>query len=285
MGATTWERVAWRVKFLLDDRAFSLVDRLRHVNPFGTRISLDDLVRRRLRRTADGERYFDMNGRKIFFEPDWPIKDDAELLRGVQIVLEEAYMRTSEFFWGPVAVQRGDVVFDVGGNLGTSAMIFAGHTGPRGRVYSFEPVFHDLLRRNVRENEHDNIQVVPNGVSREVGIEEFGITDLGIDSRADPLGHGGIRRSIDMLTLDHFAEQEDLERVDFVKMDIEGAEEAALEGAERLIARDRPKWSIASYHNDCGFLGGHAQHPKLLHLLRRHGYRMREVAQRHIYAW
>lgn len=44
-----------------------------------------------------------------------------------------------------------------------------------------------------------------------------------------------------------------LERIDFIKLDIEGAELRALQGAEQVLRRDRPRLAIAIYHlfNDC----------------------------------
>ena len=44
----------------------------------------------------------------------------------------------------------------------------------------------------------------------------------------------------------------------------------------------RPVWSISSYHTD---RTGQKQHPKLVALLQRLGYQVREVGQQHIYAW
>ncbi len=126
--------------------------------------------------------------------------------------------------------------------------------------------------------------MIPKGVGAASGEAEFAITDRGIDSRMDPVGKGGIRRQIPITTLDEFVEQEGLDRVDFIKVDIEGAEELALRGAREVIRRFRPKWSLASYHTDCGF-GGDPQHPKLVRLLEEYGYSIREVGEERIFAW
>ena len=56
------------------------------------------------------------------------------------------------------------------------------------------------------------------------------------------------------LTIDDFVAQQGLDRVDFIKMDIEGAETEALKGAEQTIVRCRPKMAICLYHRPKDFV-------------------------------
>jgi hypothetical protein len=53
---------------------------------------------------------------------------------------------------------------------------------------------------------------------------------------------------VPLTTIDHLVEELNLPRVDFIKMDIEGAELKALEGAQRTLAKWWPRLSIAAYH-------------------------------------
>jgi FkbM family methyltransferase len=282
--------IATRIDFLrrhgrliADDRVFTLGERLAHLASGGRNPTVDDLLLKRLR-TADGAEYFDIGGSKIHFRPDIPVSDDAEPLQGALTILRESFVDPPTFFCPEVQIQPGDVVFDLGGNLGTSALVFSEMTGGDGHVLSFEPVFHQLLSTNLRENGVTNVTVIPEGVSDRSGTAKFAITERGIDSRIDPDGDGGIRESIPVVSLDDFCAREGIDRIDFVKMDIEGAEELALRGSAEVVRRFRPKWSIASYHTDHGF-GGEPQHPKLVALLREYGYQIREVPGQHIYAW
>lgn len=271
---------AGHVQLREDARTLGVLERLSFIFQTTSRRSLDDwLLLRRRRRTSDGSSYFDIAGRKLFYDSDRPTGAAVE---GALTVLTEAFLRPSEFFSPEVSISPGDVVFDVGGHIGTSAMFFSEQTGPHGAVYSFEPLFHSLLRRNIDANGIRNVHVVPAGVSHDCGQRTFTLTKKGIDSRLASPSVCGDAVQADVLTLDAFAEREHLDRVDFVKMDIEGAEEPALRGSMRLIERFRPKWSIASYHTD---RDGHKQHQRLVRTLRELGYRIREDEERHIYAW
>jgi FkbM family methyltransferase len=283
-GIATRIEYLWRNgRLFSDDRVFTLRERLALMASAGRNPTVNDLLLRRLR-SSGGTEYFDIRGSKIYFRPGFPVADESEPLLGALTILRESYVDPPSFFCPEVQLAAGDVAFDLGGNLGTSALVFSRAVGPEGRVFSFEPVFHEILARNLRENGVTNVTVIPEGVSDRTGAAEFAITERGIDSRIDPDGAGGIRQSISVTTLDDFCAREGVERVDFVKMDIEGAEELALRGARETIRRFRPKWSIASYHTDHGF-GGEPQHPKLLALLGEYGYRIREVPGHHIYAW
>ena len=94
------------------------------------------------------------------------------------------------------------------------------------------------------------------------------VSRAGIDSRFQSKhGNGpkGEHRRVPVITIDGYVREHGIERVDFIKADIEGAEELAIRGARDTIARFKPKWTISSYHTD---LAGDKQHPKLLALLK-----------------
>ena len=277
-------KIRGRARTLADGRAFPLSDRLRRaVSPGGGATDRDRLLSR-LRTADDGAEYFDMNGTRVYFRPAHAPAGSEAVLSGAVQILKEAYLGDPGFFSGEVKISPGDTVLDLGGNLGTSAMLFSPLAGPKGRVMSFEPIYADLLRRNAAENGCDNVTVVASAVGDRVGEADFAVTEEGIDSRIDPGGTGGLRRAVPLTTIDDWCAREGVGRVDFIKMDIEGAEEPALRGGEATIRRDRPKLSVASYHRDAGF-GGDRQHPKLVALLRSWGYELREVGEKHIFGW
>ena len=278
-------QVSMRTRFLLGNRDVPLGERLRIVaSPRAGRRAMRFLVENRLQGEVP-EPHFSVSDLKFAFEPQYPIANRRELLRGISQVLVESFI-FPDFFSGPVQLRPGDVVLDLGANIGTTAVVFSKCVGPEGRVFAFEPVVPELCRENTRRNAAANVTVVPCGVSDQPGRVDFHMSDFCLDSHCGPPPSGqrdAVRvRSAPLVRLDDWQEEQRLDRVDFIKMDIEGAEEAAIRGAERLIARCRPRWSISSYHVDPS---GELQHPKLVRLLKSFGYRVRECGRVRIFAW
>ncbi len=154
--------------------------------------------------------------------------------------------------WGFVkrSLRPGMVVFDLGANLGQYTLLAARCVGKGGRVHSFEPsrrMFGEL-EFNVRLNGLSDICVLnplavsdvcgPANLSRyERGAEVYGSLGCHTRTEAAMIGHECVKT----VTLDDYMGQMRVERVDFIKMDIEGAELLALRGAERLLSqRDAP---------------------------------------------
>lgn len=188
-------------------------------------------------------------------------------------------------FRGPVQLHPGDVALDVGANIGTTAALMSRIVGPEGKVYAFEPGVTEITRQHVQDNGLTNVEVVPAAVGDTLGeiTLNMGMLGLGIDSSiAYKKDWHDTGKVVPLETLDHFAEERGLERIDYIKMDIEGAEEFAIRGATRVIEKFRPKWSISSYHTDSS---NELQHPKLVALLKQAGYKVKEIPYFHIFAY
>jgi FkbM family methyltransferase len=145
-------------------------------------------------------------------------------------------------------LRPGMRVLDVGANIGYFTLLFARLVGPTGHVYAFEPEPRnfDLLQRNVARNRYANVTAVPKAVSRASGRQQLykSPDNLG-DHR---LAHGPADRdSIDVtvVALDEFFAGD--RRVDFIKLDIQGAEYGALQGARALLARSNPLCLITEF--------------------------------------
>lgn len=187
------------------------------------------------------------------------------------------------FFAGPVIVRPGDTVLDLGGNIGTTAAFFSRQVGRGGRVYAFEPCVPEVLAHNISLNQLANVEVLPLAVGDSCATAQMSVGASGMDSTlVQKLAWHTETKTVSVVTLDSFVSERKIKRVDFIKMDIEGAEESAILGARELIRRDKPKWTISSYHTD---FKGDKQHPKLLTLLKNLGYTVKELPGFHIYAY
>lgn len=151
-----------------------------------------------------------------------------------------------------IAPEKGDWVIDAGGCWGDTALFFANEVGESGRVFTFEfiPSNLGILKNNLGLNPRlqDRIRVVEAPLWDESG-RVFYCTDEGPSSRISRKRTGTGEIEARTVTIDAFIEQNRIERVDFIKMDIEGAELAALRGAEATIRRHKPKLAISLYHS------------------------------------
>jgi FkbM family methyltransferase len=141
-------------------------------------------------------------------------------------------------------IRPGDVVVDGGSNVGFFALFSATLLKGNGRVFAFEaePNTCALLRRNVRWNKFDGV----------VQAEEKALTDRDVDCQfsfdwEDPMlsslvsGRPGLSRAIQVrgVRLDTFLSASGAERVDVVKLDLEGGEPACIRGMQESIKHVR----------------------------------------------
>jgi len=154
-------------------------------------------------------------------------------------------LRRGEVRVGP---RSGDVVLEGGACYGDSALWLAHRVGPKGRVHCFEfvPANLELFAENMALNPSlaSRIEAVPAPLWSRSG-ERFEFAANGSGSRLSGASPGGTAVSV---SVDDFVARRGLERVDFVKMDIEGAELEALRGAEATLRRFRPRLAISAYH-------------------------------------
>lgn len=145
---------------------------------------------------------------------------------------------------------EGDVVLDIGAHIGLYAVMLARLTGPSGHVFSFEPTpdSYQTLREMVRMNGCEQI-VTPfqRAISNKSGEASFFVLDLpGCNSNSLVRDRQHRRRSIEVAvtTVDDFVAERNLS-VNLLKIDVEGAELAALQGARETFSRCRPKAILA----------------------------------------
>jgi FkbM family methyltransferase len=214
-----------------------------------TRIESDMLVERNTVQVADP--FVPSLGLYEVPRPGGPIRLNCHPVTIEHIFLLEQYAYRSDV--ATVAAQPGDVVIDGGACWGDTALYFADRVGLEGRVHAFEfsPGSLEILRRNLALNASlgERVEVVPEALWDSSGASipfgEFGqLTSLAMPRTE--ANSGQVLTS----TLDEWCERAKVERVDFIKLDVEGAELRVLKGSEATLRRDRPTVAVCVYHED-----------------------------------
>ncbi len=148
-----------------------------------------------------------------------------------------------------IEVEVGDVVIDGGACWGDTAIYFAAKAFPKGRIFAFEMSQHniDILNANLRKN--PDLAEMVSLIRRPLGSDSASniwFHDAGASSRIASEDNGGVR--LTTISIDGFVKEQNLDRLDFIKLDIEGAERHALDGAADTIRHYTPKLAISAYH-------------------------------------
>jgi FkbM family methyltransferase len=171
-------------------------------------------------------------------------------------------------------VPRGGVVWDIGANVGFYTLIASRLVGD-GAVVAFEPLpaNQDAIRRNIALNEISNVQLIGVALSDCEGTAELEIRASPTWAKLDTSADTAFKRDTDVAgrvqvalsTID--AQLSQVAAPDLVKMDIEGAEVAALRGATKLLTEHRPTLICEL----------HGTNRAVTELLQSHGYDVRTV--------
>ncbi len=186
----------------------------------------------------------------LVFSPDssrFLVQDDIS--RGI---LEEVYFgRVYDKLNHP---HTGNGVVDAGAHVGLYSIKVSKLVGPKGRVLAFEPhpLNYAVLNSNIRLNSIGNIEAVCCALGESDGYVKLYLANLNSG------GHSIMPRSImprteefllvNVKRLDTAAKEYQVQRLDFIKIDVEGAELLLLKGAEKTLREFRPNLAIAAYH-------------------------------------
>ncbi|MBI3312896.1 MAG: FkbM family methyltransferase [Candidatus Omnitrophica bacterium] len=134
--------------------------------------------------------------------------------------------------------RSGMSAVDIGANIGFYSMMFSRAVGPEGKVWAFEPdpLNFSMLERNLSQNAIQNVYAVNKAAGPNSGASFLYQSKWHTgDHRIVDHGEGREKIPIKILALDEFFADKN---IDFIKIDIQGAEGMALEGMKKTLARN-----------------------------------------------
>lgn len=180
-----------------------------------------------------------LNGQRLRIFPDNEVS---------RVVYLTGLYEPNEFLWLDGFLKPGMAAIDVGANQGLYTLFIAHRIGPAGRVLALEPSRRELTRLagHVRLNRLRNVTCLPvaagaapgEGTLRVAAEYNAGHNTLG--AFAYPTTEALRTETVAVETIDSVCARQQVDRVDFMKLDIEGAEFAALQGARKIIDDHRP---------------------------------------------
>ena len=194
-----------------------------------------------------------------YFVPDGPSFDyyDATILAWKDQI--PAYLRNAQDYWFRQYQPRpGDVVLDVGAGRGEDVLAFSREIGANGRLLAIEahPVSYRILERFCRLNQLSNTTPVHIALMDRPGTVLIDDQDIW-EANTVSSGSAAFGAPVGATTIDQLCKEHGIERIDFLKMNIEGAEVFALQGMSEMIGK---VGSICVCCHDFRADRGHGEH-------------------------
>lgn len=139
-------------------------------------------------------------------------------------------------------IKKGQTVVDAGAQIGYYSVLFGKLVGSKGKVFAFEPDTRnfEILAKNLRVNKLKNVKPVRAALADFVGTRRFFTNPVnrGASSFTSPEIDGVISSNVAVTTLDEFFKKT-TPNIDFLKIDVEGAEHLVLRGAKTILEQSK----------------------------------------------
>jgi FkbM family methyltransferase len=188
------------------------------------------------------------------------------------------------------ACRPGDVIWDVGANVGHYSISFADWTGPQGRVFAFEPSAVNLNRLRAACEGKLNIKIRDFGLSDKAGQAAFleGSDSLNTTSRVLSPNDVIERQTtqVELRTGAEIIDSGDAERPNMLKIDVEGHELSVLKGLSAVLSDPQLHDIFVEVHFGILDGSGRSEDPKLIEeLLKRNGFKLNWTDASHLHAY
>jgi len=148
-------------------------------------------------------------------------------------------------------ITSGDVVIDIGANIGYYTLIFAKLVGNGGKVFAFEPdpTNFELLKKNVEINGFKNVILEQKALSNNPGKMMLSLNKENTAGHHLNFKNDFVSNSVevDVLSLDEYFSNDNT-TINFIKMDVEGAESNVIRGMTNILKNSKSLKMIVEYN-------------------------------------
>ena len=207
-----------------------------------------------------------VNNNKMYLGP----RDCLKLsVNGVYEPLETKWVKNN--------VNGGDIVLDVGANIGYYSLMLSRLVGKTGHVFSFEPEpsNFELLKKNILINNFTNIQAENVALSDHDGSTKLFISEMRTGMHRIYPSRFCTEKFVEtkMISLDnYFKDNEFLEKISFIKMDVEGSELGVLKGMKKIFEKSENLKILMEFVPSCMREFG-SEPSELLSILKNEGFK------------
>jgi len=140
-------------------------------------------------------------------------------------------------------ISKGEIVVDVGANIGIHTLNMAKIVGKTGKVFAFEPEVtnFEILKKNIKLNNYTNIFVENKAVGEKNGIVTlYRSNHPGMHKIENKPLHSKDELNVNIISLDNFFNENHMQnKIDFVKIDVEGFELNVLKGMKNILKHNK----------------------------------------------
>lgn len=180
-------------------------------------------------------------------------------------------------------IDRGDTIVELGAYIGYYTLKMAKAVGETGRAITIEPVDRNLklLRKNIRENHLTNVvTIIPKGAWKDKGKLTLYQGERQDCSMFQEVSSHGIAKEVEVDTVDNMLQGLGINKVDFIVVEINGAEIEALEGMKETLKRTLNLVIAAQYRRF-----GQPSYKTVLRMLKNEGFNTTVDEEGKVYAW
>jgi len=142
------------------------------------------------------------------------------------------------------SINKGDVFIDIGANIGIHSLFASNLVGEKGKVISFEPfsINYNSLIKNISLNNSRNIVLEKLAISAKESLVNifYNCKDYNFGMASSYLTNYTNSEKVKSTTLDLYLKNKSFDRIDFIKLDIEGGEYPALLGMKNSLKKYHP---------------------------------------------